>query len=105
MLEKQQQHIFEMLEHDQDYQELENWICDLLPSRLDQRGIDDLNIQKFNELQLKIIEQAYLKGYNDAFQLYNEMREEPEKYLRLDQLIKINADIERPATKKAAGLK
>ena len=108
MLEKKEMYIRELLENDQDFQELEGQICDLIPVKLDKKGLDDENIQKFNELQLKIIEQAYLKGYSDGVKLYDQIQEEPEKHLTISQLDKINREMEelkKPATKKAAGLK
>ena len=93
MLEKTEAYINELLEEDEKYQELEGQICELIPQKWNKEKGTDENIDIYNELQSKIIEKAYLKGYSDGMKEFDKIREHPEKYLRLDQIHKLNEEI------------
>ena len=101
MLEKKEMYIRNLLENDQDFQELEGQICDLIPVKLDKKGLDDENIQKLIELEQIIIEKAFLTGFRSGMKEYDKVIENPEKHISAIKLFEIFQDIKKPATKAA----
>ena len=100
MLENKEQYIFSLLQEDEKFNKLEGKLIKFLPEKIADNGEDE-NVNILMDIEKVIVEKAYLKGYSDGMKEFDKMKENPEKYLTLDQMYKVidGLGIEKPGDK------